>query len=110
MSPSASLAPDVFGGQPPSEFQRSEWPGPIRVSEIRVVRPDQDQSFLSVYHQRRVAGLSMLYKVYSNSNHCLFSEILSASTSFYLLLSASFYLLLSDSTYRAVAAAHQFKF
>ena len=31
-------------------------------------------------HQRRVAGLSMLYKVNSNSNHCLFIELPSAST------------------------------
>ena len=39
-----------------------------------------DQSFLSLYHRRRVAGLSMLYKINSNSNHRLFSELPSAST------------------------------
>ena len=39
-----------------------------------------DQSFLSLCHRRRVAGLRMLYKVNSNSNHCLFSELPSAST------------------------------
>ena len=39
-----------------------------------------DQSFLSLCHRRRVAGLSMLYKVKLNSNHCLFSEVPSAST------------------------------
>ena len=45
------------------------WPGfvPIRV-------------FLLLCHRRRVAGLSMLYKVNSNSNYCLFSELPSAST------------------------------
>ena len=37
-----------------------------------------DQSFL--YHRRCVAGLSMLNKVNSNSNHCLFSELPSAPT------------------------------
>ena len=39
-----------------------------------------DQSFLSLCHRLRVAGLSMLYKVNSNSNHCLFSELPSAYT------------------------------
>ena len=39
-----------------------------------------DQSFLSLCRRRRVPGLSMLYKVNSNSNHCLFTEIPSAST------------------------------
>ena len=39
-----------------------------------------DQNFLSLCHRRRVAGLIMLYKVSSNSNHCLFSELPSAST------------------------------
>ena len=38
------------------------------------------QSFLSLCHRRRVAGLSMLYKINSNSNHCLFSQLPSAST------------------------------
>ena len=36
--------------------------------------------FLAVVHRRRVARLSLLYKVNSNSNHCLFSELPSAST------------------------------
>ena len=39
-----------------------------------------DQSFLSLCHRRRVAGLSMLYKVNANSNHCLFSELPPASS------------------------------
>ena len=39
------------------------------------------QSFLSLHLGRRVSELSMLYKVNSNSNHCLFSELPSASTS-----------------------------
>ena len=38
------------------------------------------QSFLSLCHQRRVAGLSMLYKVNANSNYCLFGELPSASS------------------------------
>ena len=37
------------------------------------------QSFLSLCHRRHVATLSMLYKVNSNSNHCLFSELPSVS-------------------------------
>ena len=45
-----------------------------------VARLCPDHSFLSLCHWRRVAGLSMLYKVNSNSNHCLFSELPSAST------------------------------
>ena len=44
-----------------------------------VARLYHDQSFLSLYHLRRVAGLSMMYKVNSDSNHCLFSELPSAS-------------------------------
>ena len=36
-------------------------------------------SFLSLGHRRHDAALCMLYKVNSNSSHCLFSEILSAS-------------------------------
>ena len=43
-----------------------------------VVRLCPDQ-FLSLCHRRRVAGLSMLYKVNSNSNRCLFNELPSAS-------------------------------
>ena len=38
-----------------------------------------DQSFLLLCHRRRVAGLSMLHKVNSNCNQCLFSEFKSAS-------------------------------
>ena len=45
-----------------------------------VARLCPDQSFLSLSHRRRVTGLSMLYKVNLNSNHCLFSELPSAST------------------------------
>ena len=40
-----------------------------------VARFCPDQSFLSLCHRRNVAGLSMFYKVNSNSNHCLFSEL-----------------------------------
>ena len=36
--------------------------------------------FLAMCHRRRVAGLSMLYKVNPNTKHCLFSELPSAST------------------------------
>ena len=45
-----------------------------------VARLCPDQSSLSLCHRRRVAGFRMLYKVNSNSNHCLFSELTSAST------------------------------
>ena len=45
-----------------------------------VARRGPDQSFLSLCHRRRVAGLSMLYKVNSISNHCLFQR---ASICFY---------------------------
>ena len=45
-----------------------------------VTRLCPDQSFLSLYHRLRVAGLSMLFKVNSNSNHCLSSELPSASS------------------------------
>ena len=38
-----------------------------------------DQNFLSLCHLLRAAGLIMLYKVNSNSNHCLFSEQQSVS-------------------------------
>ena len=38
-----------------------------------VARLCPDQSFLSLCHRRCVAGLRMLYKVNSNSNHCLSS-------------------------------------
>ena len=38
-----------------------------------------DESILSLCLRRHVAALCMLYKVNSNSNHCLFSELPSAS-------------------------------
>ena len=40
-----------------------------------VARHCPDHSFLSLSHRCLVAGLSMLYKVNSNSNHCLFSKL-----------------------------------
>ena len=55
-----------------------------------------DQSFLPLCHRRRVAGLSILYKVNSNSNHCLFSELPSASIKVWHT--------------RAAAAAHPLEF
>ena len=45
-----------------------------------VARFCSDWSFLSLCHRSHVAGLTMLYKVNSNSNHCLFIELPSAST------------------------------
>ena len=45
-----------------------------------VARLCPDQSLLLIFHRRHVAGLCMLYKVNKNSNHCLFSELPSAST------------------------------
>ena len=45
-----------------------------------VARLCHDQSFLSLCYRRPVAELWRLYKVNSNSNHCLFSELLSASS------------------------------
>ena len=44
-----------------------------------VTRLCPDQTFLSLCHRRHVAALCMFYKVNSNSNHCLFSELPSAS-------------------------------
>ena len=44
-----------------------------------VARLFPDQTFLSLCHRRHVASLCMLYKVTSNSNRCLFSELPSAS-------------------------------
>ena len=41
-----------------------------------VARLFHDQSVLTLYHRRHVAGLWMWHKVNSNSNHCLFSELL----------------------------------
>ena len=40
-----------------------------------VTRICPDQTFVSLCHRRHVAVLCMLYKVNSNSNHCLFSEL-----------------------------------
>ena len=52
----------------------------LREREVySVARLCPDRSFL-LCHRRRVAVHSMLYKVNSNSNHCLFSELPSAST------------------------------
>ena len=45
---------------------------------VAILRPNQ--SLLSLGHQRRVDGLWMLFKVNSNSNHWLFSDLPSAST------------------------------
>ena len=44
-----------------------------------VARLCLDHTFLSWCHRHRVAALCMLYKVNSNSNHCLFGELPSAS-------------------------------
>ena len=52
----------------------------LELQVYSVARLCSEQSFLSLYHRRRVAWLSMLYKVNSNSNHSLFSELASAST------------------------------
>ena len=41
-----------------------------------VTRLCPDQSFLLSSHRRRAAGLSMMYKVNSKSNHCLFSKLM----------------------------------
>ena len=43
-----------------------------------VARHCIDQTFLLLCHRRHVAALCMLYKVNSNSNHCLFNELLPA--------------------------------
>ena len=45
-----------------------------------VARLYPNQSLLSLYHQWRVVGLSMLYNVNLNTNHCLFIDLPSAST------------------------------
>ena len=63
-----------------------------------VVRLCPDQSFLSLCHRLRVAGLSMLNKVNSNSNKCLFSELPSASSR------------VRHTHTQAVAAAHPLEF
>ena len=61
-----------------------------------VVNHCPDQCLLSLCHRRRVAGLSTLHKVNSNSYHCLFSELPSSST--------------RVRHTRAAAAAHPFQF
>ena len=61
-----------------------------------VARLFHDQSFLSFCHLRPVAWLSVVYKLNSNSNHCLFSELPSAST--------------RDRYTRAAGPAHLFQF
>ena len=38
-----------------------------------------DQTFFSLCQRRHVAALCTLYKINSNSNHCLFRELSSAS-------------------------------
>ena len=45
-----------------------------------VARLCPDQCFLSWCHRRRVSGFSMLYKINSNSNHSMFSDLPSVST------------------------------
>ena len=44
-----------------------------------VARLCHDQTFLSLCHRRHVAALCKSYKVNSNSNHCVFSELPSTS-------------------------------
>ena len=44
-----------------------------------VARLCPDQTFLSLGHRRHVTALCVLYKVNLNSNHCLFSELPTAS-------------------------------
>ena len=44
-----------------------------------VARLYHNQPFLLLCHRRHIAALCMLYKVNSNSNHYLFSELPSAS-------------------------------
>ena len=56
-------------------------PSALERQVYSVARLCPDQNFLSLCHRRRVAGLSMLHKVNSNSNYCPVS-----SASFYLLL------------------------
>ena len=51
----------------------------LELQVYSVARLCPDQCFL-LCHRRHVAALCMLYKVNSNSNHCLVSEFLSASS------------------------------
>ena len=61
-----------------------------------LARPSPDQTFLSLCHQCHVASLCMLYTVNLNWNHCLLSELPSASVRVWHT--------------RAVAAAHPLEF
>ena len=61
-----------------------------------VARLCPNQTFLSLCHRRHDAALCMLFKVNSNSNHCLFSELPSIS--------------LRVRHTRAAAAAHPLEF
>ena len=54
-----------------------------------VARLCPDQSFLSLCHRRHADELCMLYKVNSNSNHCLFSDLLSTSANVLHILVAA---------------------
>ena len=54
---------------------------PLERQVYSVVGLCHDQTFFSLCHRRHVAALCMLYKVNSNSNHCLVSEVPSASVS-----------------------------
>ena len=59
----------------------SEFPLQLLERQVySVARLCPDQSFLSLCHLRRVVGLIILDKVNSDSNHCLFSDLPSAST------------------------------
>ena len=55
----------VWGSAAECQYQLLERP------VYSVARHCTDQSFLSLFHRRRVAGLSMVFKVNSNSNHCV---------------------------------------
>ena len=48
-------------------------------SQVNSARLCPNQSFLSFCHRRYVAWLIVMYKVNSNSNHCLFGKFPSAS-------------------------------
>ena len=80
----------VWGSAAEWHFQLLKW------KVYLVARFCPDQTFLSLYHRRHVAALCMLYEVNSNSNHCLFSELPSASVRVWHT--------------QSVAAAHPFEF
>ena len=44
-----------------------------------VARLCPDETFLSLCHRRLISALRVLFKMNSNPNHCLFSELSSAS-------------------------------